>query len=120
VIGALQNVADVLHALESDAKALKAAVEWEHAANVSLSLTRQQLQSGYANLLTLLVANQAYQQAAINLVQARANRMIDTVALLQALGGGWWHRCDAARAEPLSPCEIESLVDSKSGLRRPL
>src|SRR5262249_20169945 len=41
VIAALQNVADTLHALESDAKTLKAAVEWEHAAKISLDLTRQ-------------------------------------------------------------------------------
>jgi len=41
VIGALQNVADTLHALDEDASALKAAVEWEHAAKVALDLTRQ-------------------------------------------------------------------------------
>ena len=120
VIAALQNVADVLHALESDAKALKAAVEWEHAAKVSLDLTRQQMQTGFANFLSLLIAEQAYQQAVINLVQARAARLADTVALFAALGGGWWNRDDVARSLPMTPCEIEAISKSKSGLKRPL
>jgi hypothetical protein len=34
----------------------------------------------------------------IALVQAQANRLTDTVALFQALGGGWWNRDDVASA----------------------
>jgi outer membrane protein TolC len=44
--------------------------------------------------LGLLNAEQTYQQAEIALVQAQANRYADTVALFQALGGGWWNRSD--------------------------
>ena len=55
---------------------------------------RHQFQSGYASYLALLNAEQTYQQALINLVQAQANRYADTAALFQALGGGWWHRSD--------------------------
>jgi len=40
----------------------------------------------------LLNAQRQYQQARINLVQAQATRYADTVALFQALGGGWWNR----------------------------
>jgi NodT family efflux transporter outer membrane factor (OMF) lipoprotein len=106
VIGALQNVADSLHALQEDARALKAAAEWERAAKTSLDLTRQQMQTGYINVLLLLNAEQAYQQAVIAVVQARANRFADTVALFQALGGGWWNRQDIPPldiAPPLVP-----------------
>jgi outer membrane protein TolC len=46
-----------------------------------------------------LNAQQTYQQARINLVQAEANRYADTAALFQALGGGWWHRTDLAENE---------------------
>jgi len=60
-------------------------------------LARKQFQSGYANYLALLNAEQAYQQAAIGLVQAQANRYADTAALFQALGGGWWNRTDLSR-----------------------
>ncbi len=43
-------------------------------------------------------AEQADQQAQSNLVQAEANRYLDTVALFQALGGGWWQRTDLERS----------------------
>jgi NodT family efflux transporter outer membrane factor (OMF) lipoprotein len=100
VITALQNVADTLHALEQDGEALKAAYDAEHAAKVSLDLTSHQFQTGYANFLALLTAEQAYQQAVINLVQAQANRFSDTAALFQALGGGWWNREEEIPKEP--------------------
>jgi len=34
----------------------------------------------------------------VSLVKARAQRLIDTAALFQALGGGWWNRTDDAVA----------------------
>jgi NodT family efflux transporter outer membrane factor (OMF) lipoprotein len=94
VLTAFQNVADTLNALEQDADALGAAVVARDAARTTLDLARQQWQSGYANYLALLNAEQTYQQAVINLVQAQVNRYADTAALFQALGGGWWHRTD--------------------------
>jgi NodT family efflux transporter outer membrane factor (OMF) lipoprotein len=96
VLAAFQNVADTLNALEQDADALKAAAAAKEAAGVTLDLARQQWKSGYASYLSLLSAEQAYQQALINLVQAQANRYADTAALFQALGGGWWNRADLA------------------------
>ena len=97
VITACQNVADTLVALEQDANGLKAAAEAERAAKVTLDLVTKQKQIGYASYLALLSAEQTYQQALINLVQAQANRYADTAALFQALGGGWWHRPDAMK-----------------------
>jgi len=92
VLTAFQNVADTLNALQQDADALKAAAAAKDAASVTLDLARKQFQAGYVNYLGLLNAEQAYQQAVINLVQAQANRYADTAALFQALGGGWWNR----------------------------
>jgi NodT family efflux transporter outer membrane factor (OMF) lipoprotein len=94
VLTAFQNVADTLSALEQDADGLKAAAAAADAAKVTLDLAQRQLQAGYAGYLALLNAEQTYQQARINLVQAQANRYADTAALFQALGGGWWHRAD--------------------------
>jgi NodT family efflux transporter outer membrane factor (OMF) lipoprotein len=94
VLTAFQNVADTLSALQQDADALKAAAAAKDAATVTLDLARKQFQSGYVNYLGLLNAEQAYQQARINVVQAQANRYADTAALFQALGGGWWNRPD--------------------------
>jgi NodT family efflux transporter outer membrane factor (OMF) lipoprotein len=94
VLTAFQNVADTLTALQQDAEGLKAAATADTAAKRTLDLTQWQLRDGYTNTLGLLVAEQAYQQAEIGLVQAQANRYADTAALFQALGGGWWHRTD--------------------------
>lgn len=89
VIAAMQNVADTLYALDADAAALKAAVASEVAARRVLDLNRTQLAAGYVNALAELSAEQTYQQAAISVAQARANRLMDTAALFQSLGGGW-------------------------------
>jgi NodT family efflux transporter outer membrane factor (OMF) lipoprotein len=94
VITAVQNVADSLRALQNDAEALRAAREFERAAKISFDLARQQMQTGNANVLLLLTAQQTYLQSVIQVVQARAARLSDTAALFQALGGGWWNRLE--------------------------
>jgi len=92
VLTAYQNVADTLHASLSDADALAANVRAETAARVTYDLTRRRMEAGYVNYLILLSAETSYQQAVILRVQAQAARLGDTVALFQALGGGWWNR----------------------------
>jgi len=87
VLTAFQNVADALHALDSDADALKAASRAEDAAQKSLGVARHQLELGSVSYLALVNAEQAYQQAVVSLAQARGNRYADTAALFQALGG---------------------------------
>ena len=69
----------------------------ERAAKRTLDITLRQQEFGAASYLALLSARQAYQQALITRVQAQANRLADTAALFQALGGGWWNRPSAAR-----------------------
>jgi NodT family efflux transporter outer membrane factor (OMF) lipoprotein len=99
VITAYQNVADTLHASLFDADALAADVEAENSAKVTYDLTRRQMDAGYVNYLTLLSAETAYQQALLTRVQAQATRYGDTVALFQALGGGWWNRKEEVAAK---------------------
>jgi NodT family efflux transporter outer membrane factor (OMF) lipoprotein len=89
VLTAFQNVADTLHAIETDARALQAALAAEQAAGRSLAIARKQWQLGAAAYPAVLQAELAYRQAVVALVQARAARYADTVALFQALGGGW-------------------------------
>jgi NodT family efflux transporter outer membrane factor (OMF) lipoprotein len=91
VLTAFQNVADALHAIQTDGDLLVAAVESERAAATSLAIVRKQLELGQVAYLALLNAENAYQQAKLALVQARAARLIDTAGLFQALGGGWWN-----------------------------
>jgi NodT family efflux transporter outer membrane factor (OMF) lipoprotein len=99
VIAALQNVADTLHALQSDADGLAAATASERAAGRSLAIVRKQLELGQVAYLALINAEQTYQQARLALVQAQAARLSDTAGLFQALGGGWWNRPSEAVAE---------------------
>jgi NodT family efflux transporter outer membrane factor (OMF) lipoprotein len=96
VIAAFQNMADTLHALDQDAEALGAADAAFDAATRSLAIAKRQVELGDISHLSLLNAEQAWQQAAAAQVQARASRYADTVALFQALGGGWWNRADLA------------------------
>lgn len=103
VLGAFQNVADTLTALQLDADAVNADQKAEEAAADSLKATRHNVELGLASYLALLTVQQAYSQAVLNLAQAHANRYSDTAALLQALGGGWWNIDTAASPADTKP-----------------
>ena len=92
VLTAFQNVADTLRGLEFDADALRAAVAAESAASRSLEIVRKQLAVGQIPYSGVLTAENLWQQARLARVQAQAARLMDTAALFQALGGGWWNR----------------------------
>jgi outer membrane protein TolC len=100
VITAFRNVADSLTALQNDAVALQKSVGFEKAAAKTLNITRRRLQIGEVNYLELLNAQQTYQRALITSVVAQSNRLADTAALFQALGGGWWNRDDVDHKKP--------------------
>jgi NodT family efflux transporter outer membrane factor (OMF) lipoprotein len=102
VLTAFQDVADVLLALEQDARALKAQAEAEAAARESLEVTQQQIKFGAVNYVQLFNAQRQYSLAKFALVQAQATRYADTAALFQALGGGWWNREPAADGTPVT------------------
>jgi NodT family efflux transporter outer membrane factor (OMF) lipoprotein len=109
VLVAFQNVADALHALEEDAATLRAYALAESSAAHSLQVARDQYEGGYIPYLTLLSAQNSYQQILLALIQAEAMRYADTAALFQALGGGWWNRSDV---KPLdSPLTIPRETD---------
>ncbi len=93
VLQAFQNVADSLRALETDARALRAQKQAEISARNNYHMSQDQYRLGGVNYLSLLNAQQQYQQAVINRIQAQALRYSDTAALFQSLGGGWWNRC---------------------------
>lgn len=98
VLQAFRNVADVLRALELDARTLKARAEAEHDALAILELTRKRYDYGNAGYPDLLDAQRRHQESLLGLAQARAQRFSDTASLFHALGGGWWNRTDRAQA----------------------
>ena len=92
VVAAFQNVSDTLFAIRSDADALAAAQTSADAAAKSLAIAQRQLALGDIPEVAVLNAQQTVQQAQIAVASAQAGRYADTVALFQALGGGWWNR----------------------------
>jgi NodT family efflux transporter outer membrane factor (OMF) lipoprotein len=99
VLAAFQNVADVLRALQADARAVQAAAAAEQSAFRNIDLFRRQVDEGQVSIPLLITAQQAYLQASLARVDAEASRLANTVALFQALGGGWWNRPLPVQAE---------------------
>lgn len=114
VLQAFQNVADTLGAIKHDAQLLKAEQLAEVAALQSYQMAKQQFQLGSVHYITVFTAERSYQLAVIARIQAEAARYSDTVALFQALGGGWQGRC------PLScePALLQNMCQYKRCCRR--
>jgi NodT family efflux transporter outer membrane factor (OMF) lipoprotein len=91
VITAFQNTADALEAVHFDAAGTAANAAANEAAADNFSRASHQRELGDIGMPGLLLSEQSYEQAQINLIQARASRYADVVGLYQALGGGWWN-----------------------------
>jgi NodT family efflux transporter outer membrane factor (OMF) lipoprotein len=86
---AFVDVSDALTALKTDADLLDANTRAQSAASRTLGYVSRQLQLGDVGTFALLNSEAANAQASSALIQARASRLTDCVALIQALGGGW-------------------------------
>jgi len=94
VLAAMEEVADTLRALETDARALRAQVEAEKAASDAFEISKKQFRVGGVSYVTVLNTQRLFLEARQNRVQAQAARYSDSAALFQSLGGGWWNRKD--------------------------
>jgi len=94
VNSAFQDVANALVAIRRDAETLAADLAAVKTASASLAVARAQYSAGGGTYLNVLTAEQTDQNVRLTLISAQAARFTDTVALFQALGGGWWHRVD--------------------------
>jgi NodT family efflux transporter outer membrane factor (OMF) lipoprotein len=92
VLQAFVDVSDALNGLRTDGDALDAANRASDAAGRTLHFVRRQLELGDVGTLTVLNASAANAQASLQLIQARAARLSDSVALFQAMGGDWQSR----------------------------
>jgi NodT family efflux transporter outer membrane factor (OMF) lipoprotein len=90
VLQALQDVADVLRALEADAARFEELARAAEQAQRLRDITAERLEAGGVSEAALLEATQQYHRALVDRTQAAADRCADSAALLQALGGGWW------------------------------
>lgn len=92
VLQGFQNVADTLKALELDAVQLQVLTLGEEATSMNYQLSKSQYEIGSLSYLNLLAAEKLFHQAQLARIQALTARFVDTAALYQALGGGWWNR----------------------------
>jgi len=91
VLQGLQEVADVLRALETDARRLQERADAATQARRYHDIVSARYQAGGVSHYALLDAQRKLQAALLDRTQAVADRYADSAALLQALGGGWWH-----------------------------
>ncbi len=89
VLAAFGQVADVLRALTHDADLVSAQKQALDTSATALRLQRLSYRAGKSDLLQLLDAERAYQQARLGYARARAQRYQDTAQLFVAMGGGW-------------------------------
>ncbi|MCD8478283.1 MAG: hypothetical protein LRY68_10705 [Sulfurospirillum sp.] len=86
---AFRNVADTLNAIENDAQNLRALTIANNATQTSLKSIKRQYHLGSVSYLQLLVAEQQTYQIEMSTIDAQAQRLIDSVLLYQATGGGF-------------------------------
>jgi NodT family efflux transporter outer membrane factor (OMF) lipoprotein len=90
VLAGFQSVADVLTALDADAKTLRERVDAANSAKTAYEVISKRYEAGGVSLLALLDAQRAYLTTSLGRTRAIADRYSDSAALFQALGGGWW------------------------------
>lgn len=89
VLAALVDTSDALFAVRQDGEAVRIAAIANEAAEHSVHLVSQQVRLGASGTLEAMNAAAASADAQADLITARALQMSDTVALFQALGGGY-------------------------------
>lgn len=99
VLQAFQNVADALRAIQFDAYEFRDQTHAEKSALATYLLTKKQYAVGGQNYLSVLQAQEQYEQALLARIKAQATRLTDTAGLYQALGGGWWNNAKISQYE---------------------
>jgi NodT family efflux transporter outer membrane factor (OMF) lipoprotein len=89
VLQGLQEVADALHAVHNDAQTLQARATATEQAEQTLRTAEARHAAGGISTLALLDAQRQVDEATLQQVQSQADRLLDSAALMQALGGGW-------------------------------
>jgi NodT family efflux transporter outer membrane factor (OMF) lipoprotein len=96
VLGAFQQVANALRALQHDAQTLRAEEHALAANRAALRVAETSYRDGAVDYLSLLTAEVQYNNARLSYIQAKSQRYLDTVGLFVALGGSWTGQLPAA------------------------
>ncbi|HSH54918.1 MAG TPA: efflux transporter outer membrane subunit [Methylotenera sp.] len=91
--GAIQNafreVNDALVNLRQNSEREAALNRGQEAAKKALEVSENRYKSGYSAYLDVLDAQRVYNDTALAFIQSRQARLVATVELFKALGGGW-------------------------------
>lgn len=88
VLESLRNVADVLCDLENDSRRLSAFSVANMASQKALDIMKNRYEMGAADYIELLIAQQQSQKTEMDLIEVQAQRLLNSVAFLVAMGGG--------------------------------
>lgn len=108
VLQALQQVADTLHALNDDARELQSRDEAASEAQASVKIAQAQYEAGGVSQFGLIDTQRQALQTALDRTRAQGDRLADTAALFQALGG-------MAPLSSVPPVPSVSSVDQAAG-----
>jgi outer membrane protein, multidrug efflux system len=89
VLSAFSNVEQSLIAVQQTTLQERYQANVVRASQTALDLSEQQLRAGTVNLVSLLQVEQTLFQANDTLAQVQLSRLLATVGLFEALGGGW-------------------------------
>lgn len=90
ILTSFGQVADVLTALENDALLLDQQRSASQSAETARQLIRETFRGGGVTVLQVLDTERQYEQARLGYAKAKAQRLLDSAQLLNAMGGGWW------------------------------
>jgi len=100
VLQGFQNVADVLRALEADARKLEQRADAAAQARFLHEIASARYKAGGLSHYALLDAQRKLHTTLLERTQVVADRYADSAALLQALGGGWWNEPEQSSSMP--------------------
>ncbi|HEU5396299.1 MAG TPA: efflux transporter outer membrane subunit, partial [Verrucomicrobiae bacterium] len=106
VLAAFKDVSDALVDVDSYSQQLATETNAVNAADEAARLSRERQQQGLINYLEVLEAERSQLQAQSQMIQLRALRLVSTVHLIKALGGGF--DATAVTANPRPPADAAS------------
>lgn len=101
VLNAFGQVADLLSAIQSDARSVANQQESVSVADRSRALSRRSFQVGNSGLLQVLETERLYQRSRNGLVLARTRQFLNVARLYVATAGGWTDNAGPATLQPM-------------------
>jgi multidrug efflux system outer membrane protein len=86
---AFREVDDALVSVKQNTEREAALDQSRQSAQRALQISENRYKAGYSAYLDVLDSQRVYNDAALNYIQSRQARLVSSVDLFKALGGGW-------------------------------